>query len=178
MATAGSCRFSESIRSTKETTVRVAFIVWLVLSTSASAQGPDSRLTVGDVEKITGLTGVHVVAPGSQPGAGPGLNFAGPDNKLILMVNFGTDALYRRAREQKEMAMGNTKVPMVLYHAGVPGIGDEAFDSPPGPVQYVIYLRKGTKAASVTTYFDASGKKTRLSMEQLKTIAKTVADRL
>jgi hypothetical protein len=70
------------------------------------------------------------------------------------MVNFGTDALYRRAREQKEMAVGNR------------------------PVQYVIYLRKGTKAASVTTYFDASGKKTRLSMEQLKTIAKTVADRL
>jgi len=158
--------------------VRVAFIVWLALSTLASAQAPDSRLTVADVEKVTGLTGVHVVAPGSQPGAGAGLNFAGPDNKLILMVNFGTDALYRHAREQKEMTMGSTKVPMVLYHASVPGIGNEAFDSPPGPLQYVIYLRKGIKAASVTTYFDSSGKKTRLSMEQLKTIARTVADRL
>jgi hypothetical protein len=160
-------------------TVRVAFaIVWMAVAAFGSARGPDSRLTVADVEKITGLSGVHVVAPGSQPGAGPGLDFAGPDNKLILMVNFGTDALYRRAREQKEMSVGSTKVPMVLYHASVAGIGDEAFDSPPGPMQYVIYLRKGAKAASVTTYFDASGKKTRLSMEQLTTIAKTVADRL
>jgi len=158
--------------------VRIAYIVWTVLTATVVAQAPDPRLTVSDVETITGITGVHVVAPGSQPGAGPGLNFAGPDNQLILMVNFGTDALYRRAREQKEMAMGSTKVPMVLYHANVPGIGDEAFDSPPGPVQYVIYLRKGSKAASVTTYFDSSGKKTRLSMDQLKTIAKTVADRL
>ena len=99
-------------------------------------------------------------------------------SKLILMVNFGTDSLYRRAREQKEMTVGSSKMPMVLYHADVPGIGDEAFDSPPGPVQYVIYLRKGAKAASVTTYFDASGKKTRLTMEQLKAVAKIAADRL
>lgn len=158
--------------------MRVACIVWMVVVTALSAQAPDSRLTVADVEKVTGLTGVHVVTPRSQPGAGPGLNFADSDNKLILMVNFGTDALYRRARAQTEMTVGSAKVPMVLYHADVGGIGDEAFDSPPGPVQYVIYLRKGTKAASITTYFDSSGKKTRLSIEQLKTIAKTVAARL
>jgi hypothetical protein len=93
--------------------VCIACIVWMALSATVVAQSPDPRLTVADVEKITGITGVHLVAPGSQPGAGPGLNFAGPDNQLILMVNFGTDALYRRAREQKEMAMGSTKVPMV-----------------------------------------------------------------
>ena len=153
-------------------------IVVLVLGASLAAQTPDPRMTVADVEKATGIQGVHLVAPQSQPGAGPGLDFVGPDNKLILMVNFGTDALYRRAHDQKEMKIGSTTTPMVLFHADVPGIGDEAFDSPPGPVQYVIYLRKGTKAASLTTYFDASGKKTRLTMEQLKALARIAADRL
>jgi len=33
-------------------------------------------------------------------------------------------------------------------------------------------------AASITTYLDSSGKRMRLSIERLKTIAKTVADRL
>lgn len=153
-------------------------ILSMALAATVSAQTPDPRITVADVEKVTGLKGVHTVASGSQPGAGPGLNFAGPDNKLILMVNFGPEMLYRRAREQKEMDIGGTKVPMALYHASVPGVGDEAFDAPPGKMQYVIYLRKGAKAASVTTYVDVSGNKTRLSMEQLKALAKTVADRL
>ena len=76
------------------------------------------------------------------------------------------------------MKIGSTTTPMVLFHGDVPGIGDEAFDSPPGLVQYVIYLRIGTKAASLTTYFDASGKKTRLTMEQLKALARIAADRL
>lgn len=148
----------------------------LALTEIVSAQTADPRLTVADVEKILGMKGVHLVAPGSQPGAGPGLDFAGPDNKLILMVNLGPAALYRRAREQKEMDIGGQKVPMVLYHATVPGIGDEAFDAPPGNMQYVIYLRKGTQGASVSTYL--SGGKPILSMPQLKAVAKVVADRL
>jgi hypothetical protein len=97
---------------------------------------------------------------------------------MLLMVTFGTDALYARAKAQKDMKMGNTTMPMVLFHAAVPGIGDEAFDSPPGALQYVIYLRKGAKAASVTTYFERNGRTTRLTMEQLKAIAKIVAERL
>ena len=40
-------------------------------------------------------------------------------------------------------------VPMPLFHAAVTGVGDEAFDSPPGPLQYVLYLKKGQKAASL-----------------------------
>jgi hypothetical protein len=151
-------------------------VVLVALTALVGAGQSDSRLTVADVEKIVGLKGVHVVAPGSQPGAGPGLDFADANNKLILMVNFGSVALYTRAHDQKEMDIGGRKVPMVLYHANVPGVGDEAFDSPPGDMQYVIYLRKGTQAASVSTYL--AGGKPRLSMTQLKEVAKTVADRL
>src|SRR5262249_39912731 len=132
----------------------------------ALAQAADPRLTVADVETATGLKGLQLVAPGSVPGAGAGLNFATADKKMLLMVNFGTAALYTRAKAQKEYA----GVPMPLFHADVPGIGDEAFDSPPGSLQYVLYVRKGANAASFTAYFVAPNKAT-LTMNQLKQIA-------
>lgn len=147
--------------------------------TKLAAQASDPRLTVADVEKVTGMKGVQVVAPGSVAGAGPGLNFAGPNRKMIVMVNFGTADLYRRAKEQKDMKVGSMTIPMPLFHAAVPGIGDEAFDSPPGPVQYVLYLRKGQKAASLTTYvLDPKATKTVLTIEQLKQLGAIVASRL
>jgi hypothetical protein len=140
------------------------------------AQAPDPRLTIGDVEKITGVKGVQQVGPGAVTGAGPGLNFTGPDKKMILMVNFGTADLYTRAKAQKEMNVGGMTLPMPLFHAVVPGVGDEAFDSPPGNMQYVLYLRKGQKAASLTTYI-AAGKPI-LTMAQLKQLGALVASRM
>ena len=148
----------------------------LALTAGASivlAQGGDSRLTVADVEKVTSLTGIQLVAPGSVAGAGPGLNFASAEKKMILMVNFGPAALYSRAKAQKEYG----GVPMPLFHADVPGVGDEAFDSPPGPLQYVLYVRKGTNAASFTAYFVRPNKAT-LTMDQLKQLAKIAASRM
>src|SRR5713226_6869697 len=149
-------------------------VLGMLLAPAAWAQAPDSRITAADVEAVAKLP-VHVVATGKAVGAGPGVNFATADDKMLLMVTFGTDALYERAKAQKEMKMGNTTMPMVLFHAAVPGIGDEAFDSPSGALQYVIYLRKGPRAASVTTYFERNGRTTRLTMDQLKAIAKIVA---
>ena len=148
----------------------------MLVAAVASAQPVDRRLTVADVEQATGVKPVHVVGAGALPGAGPGLNFATADNRMLLMVNFGSEELYTRAKTQKEMEVGGKKYPMELYHAPVAGIGDEAFDSPPGPDQYIIYLRKGKNAASVSTYLQKG--KPRLSMEQLKAVAKVVASRL
>ena len=158
--------------------MRICFAIFCLAAAAAiaSAQAADSRLTPAEVEAIAKVA-VHQVGPAALPGAGPGLNFVTLDNQLLLMVNFGTDALYARAKAQKEKAVGGMTVPMVLFHGALPGIGDEAFDSPPGPVQYVIYLRKGTKAASVTTYLE-KGTKPRLTMDQLKAIAKLIAARL
>ena len=149
----------------------------MLLAPAVLAQAPDPRITAADVEAIAKLP-VHVVATGKAVGAGPGVNFATADGKMLLMVVFGDSALYERAKAQKEMKMGNTTMPMVLFHAAVPGIGDEAFDSPPGAVQYIIYLRKGAKAASVTTYFERNGKTTRLTIDQVQSIAKVVASRI
>ena len=68
-------------------------------------------------------------------------------------------------------------MPMPLFHADVPGIGDEAFDSPPGPMQYVLYVRKGANAGSFTAFF-VSGNKATLTMDQLKALAKTAVSRM
>ena len=132
----------------------------------------DPRVTVADVEKVTGLKGIQLVAPGSIPGAGAGLNFAA-DKHMVLMVNFGTAALYRRAKEQKTIG----GMPMPLFHADVAGIGDEAFDSPPGPIQYVLYVRKGANAASFTAYYVSANKAT-LTMDQLKQLANIAVGRM
>ena len=66
---------------------------------------------------------------------------------------------------------------MPLFHADVPGIGDEAFDGPPGPMQYVLYMRKGNTAVSFTACFVRPNGST-LTMEQLKAIAKIAASRM
>ncbi len=162
------------------TTIKALAAVGLVSLVPAAmhAQSADRRLTVADVEKVSGVKGVQTVGPGAVPGAGPGLNFVGPDRHMLLMVNFGTDALYRRAREQKTMTVGGTTMPMPLYHGDVPGLGDEAFDSPPGSVQYVLYVRKGTSALSLTAYMAGRPLKPTLTMAQLKQLAAVVVSRM
>jgi hypothetical protein len=160
-------------------------LLTLALPATAAAPQPastDPRLTIADVEKVTGLKGIQLVPRMWQPGAGGNLNFADASKHLVLMVNFGTADLYRHAREQKELKVGSNTVPMTLYHAGVKGLGDEAFDSPPGSLQYVLYVRKGNQAVSVSTYFRSGGNPRSptsvLTMEQLKQLAAIVVSRL
>lgn len=149
---------------------RIVLTALAIACASLAAAGPaDVRLTVEDVQQITHLTPLHLVQPREIPGAGPGLNFATADNKMVLMVNAGDAAQYARAKEQKS--------PVPLFHAAVVGIGDEAFDAPSGKLQYVIYLRKGAKSASVTTYLDR-GMTPRIPRDQLEALAKLVASRL
>jgi hypothetical protein len=117
----------------------------LALTATLAAQGAyEKLLTVADVAKLTGISGVKTVPNGSQAGAGGMLNFARSDGKLILMVNFGDAQLYRKARDTKELEIGGKKYPNFLFAHDVPGVGDEAFASPPGKDQFAIYARQGT----------------------------------
>ncbi len=145
-----------------------AFALGVGVVLAAQVPPADKRLTPADVEKVTGFP-VRQIAPGSKPGAGPGLNFVGPDDKLVLMVNFGTAALYERAKAQTS--------PIALYHQAIPGLGDDAFESPSGKVQYMLYMRKGNQAISLTAYLDVRAGP-RLTMDQLKQIAQVVLPRL
>ena len=150
----------------------------IALAVTLGAQTADPRLTVADVEKVTGMKGIQQVGPGAVPGAGGGLNFASADKHMVVMVNFGTADLYRHARAQTEMKVGGQTIPMPLFHAEVKGVGDEAFDSPPGATQYVLYARKGNQAISVTTYLRLGNPKPVLTMDQLKGIASIVLSRM
>jgi hypothetical protein len=150
----------------------IVLVAGIVCISPALAQTPDSRLTLADVEKVSGIKGIQQVGPGSVVGAGPGLNFTGPDKKMVLMVNFGPAALYQRAKTQ---TLPVTNQP--IFHADVRGIGDEAFDSPPGPLQYVLYVRKGANAISLTAYYVGKDKAT-LTIDQLKQLAMIIVSRM
>jgi hypothetical protein len=154
-------------------------VLLLLAAARVSAQGPyDKLLSPADVEKATGATGVKLVARLSQTGAGGDLNFARGDGKLLVMVNFGNAQLYTRARTQKQITIGGQTYPMELFAHAVPGLGDEAFASPPGTDQYVLYVRKGEKAISVSTYLAPElQSRPRLTMAQLQEIAKIILSR-
>ena len=118
------------------------------LSVRLAAQSPyDKVLSAADVSKVTGISGIRLVPQGSQVGAGGTLNFARPDGKLVLMVNLGPAELYRKARDSKELEIGGKKYPNLLFAHNVPGVGDEAFASPPGPVQYACTRAKATRGS-------------------------------
>ena len=162
----------------------LVFVLSLILlvpqgAASGKAPGPppapDPRLTVADIVKITSLD-VHQVARGSASGAGFNLNFADATG-LVVGVNFGTETLYDRAKAQTTMNIMGKNTPMPLVHAAVPGIGDEAFDSPPGGTQWVIYAKKGHQSFAVSTFFTRAGTP-KLPIAQLVAIAKIIASRL
>ena len=83
----------------------------------AQAPAPDPRLTIADVEKVSGVSGVKQVAQGSMTGAGGALNFTGPDGKLILMVNFASAPLYDGARKSQIVFHAVVTAPATVFHA-------------------------------------------------------------
>ncbi len=142
------------------------------------AQGAFDRLLgPADVEKVSGEAGVKAVPKGSKPGACGNLNFVRSDGRLILMANFGDARLYQRARAPQKITVGGNTSSIELFAHAVPGLGDEAFASPPGVVQYVIYARKGNNAVSIGTFFSRDGKTPLLTEAQLKQIAALVLSR-
>ncbi len=60
-------------------TIGCVAIVLGIGAALARAQAPDNRLTIADVEKVSGLKGVTQAAKASKPGAGGNLNFLGPE---------------------------------------------------------------------------------------------------
>src|SRR6266513_2351483 len=104
------------------TTSKLSALACVFVCATVLAQSADPRLGIADVEKVIGVKGIQTVAPGSVAGAGAGLNFVGPDKKMLLMVNFGTADLFNRAKAQKEMTVGGMTMPMPLFHSAVPGI--------------------------------------------------------
>jgi len=130
-----------------------------------------------DIEKATGLKGIHLVsatAPGSVPGRD---NYADASGKIVLWFQSIPGPLFVRAKSQPAKTMSGIEVEPKLFHAAVADLGDEAFDSPDGKVQHAIYVRKGDAAFGLISNVEATGKP-RIPMDQLKAIARMVLARM
>ncbi len=129
-------------------------------STALFAQGdPFIPLSAAEVEGVTGIKQVHITEPGSH-GNGLGTNYAGADNRVFLMLQVISASDFQRG---KTAAQSAGTVTVKTFHAMVPGLGDEAYDGPDGPQQWVIYVRRGPWGVALTSLT--------LSMDQLKKLA-------
>jgi hypothetical protein len=147
------------------------------LAAPALVSAGPSSITPADIERVTGLKGIHLVsatAPGSVPGRD---NYADATGKVVLWFQSFNAVGFARAKSQPARTMSGIEVEPKLYHRPVPGLGDEAFDSPDGATQHALYVRKGDAAFGVISNVDASGKP-RIAMDHLKAIAALVLSRM
>jgi len=135
-------------------------------STLPAGQGQlDKYLSIADVQKGTGLSGIRQV-PKSEEADGD-LNFARADGMLILSASIYPASAYASAKSSR-----------TGFKSTVQGIGEEAFWGPrDGPPLYILAFRKGAYTIILNTELD-SPTSSRLSMEQLAAIAKLMASRM
>ncbi|HEX4568281.1 MAG TPA: hypothetical protein VH138_16715 [Vicinamibacterales bacterium] len=150
---------------------RIAVLA-LTFATVAGAAAP-AAVTPTDIEKATGLKGVHLV-PATAPGSVPGRdNYADASGKIVLWFQSIPGSMFSRAKAQPAKVMNGMEVEPKLYHAAVASLGEEAFDGPDGRQQHALYVRKGDSAFGLISNLDRAGKPV-VSMEQLKALANTI----
>ena len=148
----------------------------LALAGGAAGAAP-ATVTPADIEKATGLKGVHLV-PATSPGSVPGRdNYADASGKVVLWFQSIPGPLFARAKAQTAKTMNGIEIEPKLYHAAVAGLGDEAFDSPDGKQQHALYVRKGDSAFGLISSLDRAGTPV-VSMGQLQALAKIVLSRM
>jgi len=158
------------------TVVRTVVVVAAALSIEAAALAQPT-LSAADIEKASGLQGIHTVVATSR-GAVPGReNYADSSGKIVLWFQTMNRTGFARAKGQPAKTMNGIEVEPKLYHGAVAGLGDEAFDSPDGKTQHALYVRKGDAAFGVISNVDASGKPV-VTMDKLKAIAQAVLARM
>jgi hypothetical protein len=154
-------------------------VLLLLLAAPRLLAGPPA-VTPADIEQATGLHGVHLVPP-TTTGAVPGRdNYADSGGKIVLWFHGFNGVGFGRAKAQPAKMMSGIEIEPKLFHAALVGLGDEAFDSPDGKLQYALYVRKGDAAfgliANITT--SARGDRPTVTMDQLKALAKIVLSRM
>lgn len=127
-------------------------------------------LTPADVEAVSGLTGLTVVAYDPAVGAGGDVNIANADGQLVAMLVVEGPETW-----DAWLTDGNT-----VSEPVTPPVGDESFIGPNPditPDVYIFGFRKGDVAVVIDTYFDTNGE-VMLSIDQLRELAEIVAGRL
>jgi hypothetical protein len=136
---------------------------------SASSSDASDLLTIADVEKVSGLTGIKTVERASIPGAGGDVNFVTADGKLVLIATFVDGAGFDAWKDTPN------------YREPLSGLGDAAFVGPAKDITETLYevgLKKGDHGALLVTFFKTLGKETVLTMDQVKELAGIVESRL
>ena len=128
--------------------------------------GKINLLTIADIEKVSGVSGIKLVDKGSLPGAGGNLNFALND-KMYAMFVIADMNVYDQWKTGEK-----------YVHEKLSGIGDEAYSAPEGPVQFIVFFREGNNVASVSSFVNFETGDTYLSLEQLSDLARIVAARM
>jgi hypothetical protein len=145
---------------------------------SAPANGNpalQSLITVADVEKVGGFTGIQQVIEGDR------VTFSTQDNKKVLevQVHLRGDRLYKE-----------TKATSLNVHASVSGIGDDAFDGPSDAINmgvssadgkkqpYLLWFLKGSTSVCLATHASSSHPQFYLSQDKLRALAKIMVPRL
>ena len=135
-----------------------------------------SWITVADVEKVGGFTGIKQVIAGDRA------TFSTQDNKPVLKVEVHSHFGDRLYKQEKATSLG--------FHAIVSGIGDDAFDgpsdginmgvsSPDGKKQpYLLWFLKGGTSVRLATYASSSHPQWYLSQDKLRELAKIIVSRM
>jgi hypothetical protein len=137
-----------------------------VIGTISAAGSPfDKILTVADVTKVTGMTGLKLVDKDAVQGAFGQINFTGSDGKVLLVVTIET-------HDPKEFAkVAKTKSFQSLYAGPFKGVGDVTYESPVTGERYMVAFMKGNHFATVSSTLNYSTMKPIISMKQLREIA-------
>ncbi|HSW55633.1 MAG TPA: hypothetical protein VLH59_11150 [Ignavibacteriaceae bacterium] len=128
--------------------------------------GKINLLTIADIEKVSGVSGIKLVDKGSLPGAGGSLNFALND-KMYAMFVIADMNVYDQWKTGEK-----------YVHEKLSGIGDEAFSAPEGPVQFIVFFRDGSNVASVSSFVNFDTGDPYLNLKQLSDLARIVAARM
>lgn len=129
--------------------------------------GNGGLLTIAEVEAASGKTGLKLIPRDLTKGAVGNLNFAMADGEMIAMLVIADMNIFNQWKDAK------------IYNQGaINGVGDEAYKAPVGMVQFIVFFRKGTKVASISSFMDLRNAVPYLSIEKLTGLAKIVASRL
>lgn len=135
----------------------------------ASSSDTSDLLTIGDVEKVSGLTGIKTVEKGAMDGAGGDVNFVTSEGKLVLIASFYDGAGFDTLKDTPN------------YREPLAGLGDAAFVGPSKDIMETLYevgVKKGDHGALLVTFFKTLSQDTMLTMDQLKELAGIVEARL
>lgn len=140
-------------------------------ASAMSSSNPDAAdlLSVADVEKATGLTGVKLVSPGSTTDAVGRLNFANESGTLIATMNIGDGTAF-------DQSLGT-----MLFSRESTGTGSMCFVGPSSqvsPVLTVFAAAEGDHAVIMKTFTKTKGgKDTWLTIEQLQSLTGSALSR-